>query len=354
MNATFWQGKRVFVTGHTGFKGAWLIQVLDRLGAEVTGYALASDTSPNLFESAGLRGLIRHVEADVRDLAALTDAMAQARPQILLHLAAQALVRRSYQQPVETYATNVLGTVHLLEAVRACPEVRAVVNVTSDKCYENREWVWGYRENDPMGGRDPYSSSKGCAELVTAAYRDSFFRGDPHAHQAAVASARAGNVIGGGDWAAERLVPDCMRALMRGATIAIRNPNATRPWQHVLEPLRGYLMLAEALWNRPEEAIGGWNFGPRAEDSRPVRDVVGRIVGSWNAHAAWEAVPNASVHEAASLQLDCSKACRLLQWEPKTNLDTALEWTVDWYRRFHRGEDARSLCREQIEKILAL
>ena len=354
MNASFWQGKRVFVTGHTGFKGAWLIQLLELLGAEITGYALAPDTSPNLFEAAGLRDLVRHVEADVRDLATLSDAMAQARPQVVLHLAAQALVRRSYQQPVETYATNVLGTVHLLEAVRACPEVRAVVNVTSDKCYENREWVWGYRECDPMGGRDPYSSSKGCAELVTAAYRASFFRGGPQSHQAAIASARAGNVIGGGDWAAERLVPDCMRALTQGATIAIRSPAATRPWQHVLEPLRGYLTLAEALWDRPDEAIGAWNFGPRAEDTRPVRDVVGRIVDSWNAGAAWAPAPDASLHEAASLQLDCSKARRSLPWEPKVDLDTALQWTVDWYRRFHQGDNARALCRQQIGQFLVL
>lgn len=354
MNAAFWRGKRVFVTGHTGFKGAWLVQLLDWMGAEVTGYALSPGGSPNLFESADLLGTVRHVDGDVRDLARLTGAIADARPEVVLHLAAQALVRTSYQKPVETYATNVLGTVHLLEAVRGCPDVRVVVNITSDKCYENRDWEWGYRENDPFGGHDPYSNSKGCAELVTAAYRASFFRTNGQLHPAAVASARAGNVIGGGDWAADRLVPDCMRALSRGETISIRSPNATRPWQHVLEPLRGYLMLAEALWERPDELAGGWNFGPRAEDARPVRDVVCRLVERWGGEAAWQVAPDASLHEATSLQLDCSKARQRLHWEPKLNLNIALQWTVDWYRRFYEGEDARSLCQQQIKTFTTI
>ncbi len=354
MNADFWRGKRVFVTGHTGFKGSWFVQMLDALGAEVVGYALPPDTDPSLFQLARLEKTLHSVEADVRDAAKLAAAIQAARPQVVFHLAAQALVRRSYRQPVETYATNIMGTVHLLEAIRTCPDVRAVVVVTTDKCYRNQEWCWGYRESDPLGGHDPYSSSKACAELVCDAYRSSFFRGGDSSHPAAIATARAGNVIGGGDWAADRLVPDCIRAMGRGETIAVRNPHATRPWQHVLEPLRGYLMLAEGLWHQPERTVGGWNFGPSESDVRSVEKVVGQLVENWGGGAQWQIAPDASMHEAMALQLDCSKAHQGLRWQPRSDLDTALRWTVDWYRKCRDGADARSLCREQIDAFMAL
>jgi len=354
MNADFWRGKRVLVTGHTGFKGAWFVQLLDALGARVFGYALLPDADPSLFRLARLDRSLGSVESDVRDGEKLAAAVDKARPQVVFHLAAQALVRRSYQQPVETYATNIMGTVHLLEAVRKCPEIRAAIVITSDKCYKNQEWCWGYRECDPLGGHDPYASSKACVELVCDAYRSSFFRCGPQSPQAAIATARAGNVIGGGDWAADRLVPDCIRALVRAEPISVRNPNATRPWQHVLDPLRGYLMLAESLWHHPEQAAGGWNFGPSEKDVRSVKEIVCQIVEYWGRGAQWRISPDASMHEAMSLQLDCSKARQGLHWQPRTDLETALRWTVDWYRKQLDGEDAGALCREQIDRFLAL
>jgi CDP-glucose 4,6-dehydratase len=340
----FWQGRRALVTGHTGFKGGWLSLWLHSLGAKVSGFALPPPTDPSLYEVADVARGIDAVTGDVRDLAALERCVRQAKPEIVFHLAAQALVRPSYADPVETYATNVMGTVNLLEAVRRAGDVRVVVVITSDKCYENREWVWGYREDEPMGGHDPYSNSKGCAELVTAAFRRSFFQ---HSGPA-IASARAGNVIGGGDWAVDRLIPDVIRAVSCGEPVLIRNPGAVRPWQHVLEPLSGYLLLAQRLWSDGARFAGGWNFGPADEDARPVRDVVDRITALWGDGARWVADERQHPHEAHYLKLDCSKARQLLDWRPRLRLADALQWTVEWYRSKKTGADMRNLCLSQI------
>lgn len=307
MNPAFWPGRRVLVTGHTGFKGGWLSLWLQQLGAAVTGYALAPPSRPSLFETARVGESMDSTVGDVRDFDTLQATVAKYRPEIVFHLAAQPLVVPSYQQPVETYATNIMGTVHLLEAVRQVGGVRVVVNVTSDKCYANREWLWGYRENEPMGGEDPYSSSKGCAELVTAAYRASFFPPADYArHGLALASARAGNVIGGGDWAAHRLIPDMIRAFQASRPTSIRCPEAVRPWQHVLEPLSGYLTLAEHLWIEGPALAEGWNFGPREHDARPVRWLVDRLAELWSDDASWEPDGEPHPHEAHYLKLDCA------------------------------------------------
>jgi CDP-glucose 4,6-dehydratase len=290
---------------------------------------------------------MRSLTGDLRDREALARAFESARPEIVLHLAAQALVREGYRDPIETYSTNVLGTAHLLEAARHAPSVRVVVSVTSDKCYQNREWEWGYRENDPLGGRDPYSSSKACAELVTAAYRDSFFGDGAGGPPAAVATGRSGNVIGGGDWSADRLVPDLIRAFAAGHPARIRNPDATRPWQHVLEPLRGYLALAERLWTEGRELAQAWNFGPAERDHRPVRWIADRLAEHWGADAGWESDDGEHPAEATLLKLDCSKARRRLGWEPRLPLEDALAWLVRWYREAGR-RDARELTLEQI------
>lgn len=343
----FWVGKRVLVTGHTGFKGSWLALWLRVLGAEVSGYALEPPTDPSLWRQLGLHGeIVSHV-ADIRDFPTLVRVCKQARPDIVFHLAAQSLVRPSYDDPVGTYAINVMGTVHLLEAVRQTPGARVVVNITSDKCYENREWARGYREDDPMGGRDPYSSSKGCAELVTAAYRSSFF--GKASNGTAIATARAGNVIGGGDWAMDRLVPDFVRATRQGSPVRIRNPQATRPWQHVLEPLYGYLSLAERLWEEGTVYAGGWNFGPADEGAVPVETVISTLVSLWGAPARWAGDPGPHPHEAHFLKLDSSKSRNLLHWKPCLDLSTALAWTVEWYKGMSGNGSARALCLKQIE-----
>jgi len=349
MRPELWKGRRVLLTGHTGFKGAWLALLLERLGAEVTGFALAPPTQPSLFELARAGEALRDLRGDVRDLPAVRRAVDETKPEIVIHTAAQSLVRTSYEEPVATYATNVMGTVHVLEAARHAPSVRAVLVVTSDKCYENREWVWGYRENEPMGGSDPYSSSKGCAELVTGAYRASFFQSG-----AAVASARAGNVIGGGDWAPNRLLPDAARAFSAGRPLEVRNPRAVRPWQHVLEPLSGYVALAEALQEDGAAFAGAWNFGPADEDARTVGDVVERFTQLWGGGARWEATPGVHPHEAHLLRLDCAKARTVLGWRPRTRLDEALQWTADWYGSWRRGVDMREFTREQIERYLSM
>ncbi|WP_097062943.1 CDP-glucose 4,6-dehydratase [Sphingomonas guangdongensis] len=348
VDPAFWTGKRVFLTGHTGFKGSWLSLWLQQLGAQVTGFALAPPTSPALFEVARVAdGMTSHI-GDIRDAVALEEALRAADPEIVIHMAAQPLVRASYDDPVGTYATNVMGTVHLLDAVRRAPAVRAVCVVTTDKCYENREWAWGYREDEAMGGHDPYSNSKGCAELVTSAYRRSFFTGDGCA---AIASGRAGNVIGGGDWATDRLIPDILRAVAAGEPVLIRNPLATRPWQHVLEPLSGYLVLCQQLWHDPAAAAEAWNFGPRDEDARPVQWIVERMCALWGAGADWTRDPSVQPHEANYLKLDISKARAGLGWQPHWTLSAALESIVAWHRAWLAGDDMRRYCTRELERF---
>ncbi len=349
VNQQFWAGKNVFVTGHTGFKGGWLCLWLQQMDAVVTGYALQPPTQPNLFEVADVARGMRSVIGDIRDGTALASAMQSAVPQIVIHMAAQPLVRYSYIDPVETYSTNVMGTVHLLEAVRQTKSVRAVVNVTSDKCYENKEWVWGYRENEAMGGFDPYSNSKGCAELVTAAYRSSFFNTEKYAdHQLALASGRAGNVIGGGDWAADRLVPDILRAISENRSVVIRNPQAIRPWQHVLEPLSGYLQLAQNLYEEGSAYAEGWNFGPDDADAKPVQWIVERLTQQWGDGASWKLDRADHPHEAHYLKLDCSKAKMRLDWQPKWALAQALENIIAWHKAHQRGDGMREFSLRQI------
>ena len=328
----FFAGKTVLVTGHTGFKGSWLCHWLKRMRARVVGFSLPPRESPNLFEAGKVAEGMTSLQGDVTDLPELTAVFDEHRPDIVFHLAAQALVRRSYREPVDTFATNVMGTVHVLEACKQVPSARAVVIVTSDKCYDNREWVWGYREDEPMGGADPYSASKGCAELVTAAYRRSFFREDSIT---AVASARAGNVIGGGDWAEDRLVPDIIRGVMSDKPILIRNPRATRPWQHVLDPLSGYLLLARKLWEEPQAFAEAWNFGPSDEDPIPVGELAHELLSILGRGTIELAdAPLEGPHEAHALKLDCSKARARLGWRPRLRIEEALTMTARWYRAY--------------------
>lgn len=347
MDPRFWYGKRVFLTGHTGFKGSWLSLWLQSLGAIVKGYALAPPTAPALFDVARVGGGLDSELADIRDLETLRASMARFRPDIVLHMAAQPLVRLSYREPVETYATNVMGTVHVLESARAIPSVRCIVNVTTDKCYENREWVWGYREDEPMGGFDPYSNSKGCAELVTTAYRRSFFAAP---QGPALSSARAGNVIGGGDWAVDRLIPDILSAFEQGQPVIIRNPYATRPWQHVLEPLSGYLALAERLWSEGQAFAEGWNFGPREDEARPVQWIVEQMVEQWGRGARWQLDGENHPHEAGYLKLDCSKARARLNWSPTWDLASSLQRIVDWHQAWLAEDDMQAHCLREINE----
>ncbi|QCP53496.1 CDP-glucose 4,6-dehydratase [Trinickia violacea] len=350
---SFWRGKRVLVTGHTGFKGSWLCLWLQELGADVSGYALPPPTTPSLFEVARVGDSMHSVVGDIRDYDKLFDAVQSCRPETIIHMAAQPLVGRSYEAPVETYSTNLMGTVNLLEAVRRTDSVRAVINVTSDKCYENLEWLWGYRENDRMGGFDPYSNSKACAELITESYRNSFFNpADYLRHGVAVASARAGNVIGGGDWAQDRLVPDILRSLSSGRAVAIRNPNSIRPWQHVLEPLGGYLQLAEGLLADGPKYAGAWNFGPDDADTQPVRWIVERFASQWGPGARWEQHDTQQVHEANALKLDCSKARGLLGWKPRWRLSQAIDKIVEWHAAFLSEADMQALSHSQIRAYL--
>lgn len=346
-----WAGRRILVTGHTGFKGSWLSLWLRTMGARVTGLALAPPTDPSLFAAGRLADMVDHIEGDIRDPAAVQAAIDRARPELIFHLAAQPLVRLSYERPVETYATNVMGTVHVLEAARRSADVRGIVCVTSDKCYDNREWEWPYRESDPMGGYDPYSSSKGCAELVIAAYRKSFF----NEKGPLVASVRAGNVIGGGDWAADRLVPDIVRAFQAGAAPLIRAPDAVRPWQHVLEALHGYLMIAERLLAGERRFADAWNFGPGEEDARPVRWIVSRIHAAWaNGTAPVAVATGQRPHEAGLLRLDSSRARSALGWRPALTLGDAIDWIVDWHNAVGNGDDARGVTVGQIARYVAL
>jgi CDP-glucose 4,6-dehydratase len=351
INREFWKGKRVFISGHTGFKGSWLCLWLHKLGAEVTGYALDPPTEPSLFELCHIKELVRSIIADVRDGSALTKAMVSARPDIVIHMAAQPLVRDSYKIPLETYAINVMGTVNVFEAVRNCKTIKAVINVTTDKCYENKEWVWGYRENESLGGYDPYANSKACSELVTSAYRSSYFNpAEYQNHGVAVASARAGNVIGGGDWATDRLIPDCIRAILKVEQIAIRNPHAVRPWQHVLEPLSGYLMLAQKLYEDGALFSEAWNFGPDDSDAKPVEWLVKNFCAKWGKEASYRIDAGEHPHEAHYLKLDCSKAKTKLGWHPKWNLEKAIESIIEWTRAYKDTKNVQKICFEQIEE----
>jgi len=349
MDRGFWSNRRVLITGHTGFKGSWLCLWLARVGAKVVGYSLAPPTTPSLYESACVGDHISAIHGDVRDVGALTSAVRAHDPEVIFHLAAQSIVRESYEDPIETYSTNVVGTATLFQALRATPGRRTVVNVTTDKCYKNKEWIWGYRESDELGGRDPYSSSKACAELVTDAFRESFFPRDEIArHGVCVATARAGNVIGGGDWTNDQLVPDIIRAFTARRPVEIRQPRSTRPWQHVLDCLSGYVLLAEKLAADGAQFSAAWNFGPRDGDVRPVSWIVEYLVAAWGDGASWRVDTKAHPHEARMLRLDSSNAVERLGWQPRLDLTRALDWTARWYKSRHAGADAAGLCLEQI------
>lgn len=353
MDTTFWQGKRVLLTGHTGFKGSWLSLWLQSAGVELLGYALQPPTSPNLFEVARIAEGMTSVIGDICDYGHLREVVADFQPQIIIHMAAQSVVRSSYTDPLFTYNTNVMGTVNLLEAIRQVGGVRVVVNVTSDKCYENREWVWGYRENEPLGGYDPYSSSKACSELVTSSYRNSFFHPSEYAeHGVAIASARAGNVIGGGDWTPDGLVSDIIKSLLNEQPILIRNPYATRPWQHVLDALNGYMTLAEHLYNNGAAFAEAWNFGPYESSIKPVGWLVEQLLSLWGENASWEQDKAHQPHEANALSLDCSKARLKLGWEPKLSLAAALEQIIVWTKSYQAGDDMQQVTRASIHRFM--
>jgi CDP-glucose 4,6-dehydratase len=342
-----WRGRRVLVTGHTGFKGGWLSVWLASMGAKVAGYALDPPTDPSFFESVGVGGLLEDNRGDIRDAVVTKKVIESFDPEVLFHLAAQPIVREGYRAPVETYATNVVGTASVLDACRHAPSLRAIVVITTDKCYENREWAWGYRENDTLGGHDPYSNSKACTELVSDSFRRSFF--DHRNPRVGLATARAGNVIGGGDWASDRLIPDLVRAAMAGREASIRNPGATRPWQHVLEPLHGYLLLAQRLLEDPAAHSEAWNFGPDPGGDQPVGDVVKKIANLWHGRISWRLDGSEHPHEAGKLMLDSSKAASRLGWRPRLGLDDALRLTAEWYEDYMRGgRDMRETSEGQI------
>lgn len=345
MNLDFWKGKKVFITGHTGFKGGWTVLWLKKLGAIVKGYALEPNTSVSLFEVARISEAVESKIGNICDLDLLHKSLVDFAPEIVIHMAAQPLVRASYIDPVGTYQTNVIGTVNLLQAIRACESVKAVVNVTTDKCYQNNEWEWGYREDEPMGGHDPYSNSKGCSELVTSAYRQSFFNENS---MVSLASARAGNVIGGGDWSSDRLIPDALKAFSSNKPVIIRNPLATRPWQHVLEPIAGYLELAEKLYLYNDSFAEGWNFGPNDEGCKSVGEVMELLVKKWPTNASWELVQDAQPHEAQLLKLDISKAKARLNWRPQWCIDKTLESIIGWHKSWLNGDDMQNITFDQI------
>ena len=354
MNPQFWFGKKVFLTGHTGFKGSWLSLWLQSLGAEVTGFALHSPTAPSLFELANVDEGMFSVIGDIRDLQDLSRALSASNPSIVFHMAAQSLVRESYVDPVNTYATNVMGTVNLLEAVRTCPSVRAVINVTTDKCYENKESLQGYKEGEPLGGFDPYSNSKACSELVTAAYRNSFLNPAIYdRHYVGLATVRAGNVIGGGDWAKDRLIPDILQAFTNHKSVSIRYPNSIRPWQHVLEPLNGYMALAERLFKSGPEFSEAWNFGPNDEEAKPVSWIANTMSNLWGNGARWHHEGGEYLHEAGLLSLDISKAKSRLNWSPILNLEETLDLIIKWYRQYQGGGNVRQISIEQISQFQA-
>jgi CDP-glucose 4,6-dehydratase len=351
LDRAFWRGRRVFVTGHTGFKGSWLTLWLNSLGAEQTGYALEPPTEPSLYVQARVSACGRSVVGDVRDVSRLKQAVADCRPEVVLHMAAQSVVKRGYTDPVETYSTNVMGTVNILEAVRALDAPCVVINVTTDKCYAHRASGPGYREDEPMGGNDPYSNSKGCSELVTASYRTSFFsHGIGAPGRVAVATARAGNAIGGGDWTPNQLIPDLMRSFAAARSCPIRSPQGVRPWQFVLEPLRGYLVLAQALSSDPARYASGWNFGPADADARPVSWIADRLRTAWGPNAEWHVDGSPAFAEAAVLRLDVTKAAEQLGWRPCVKLADALDWIVDWYRAWVSGDDLRAVTEQQLRR----
>ncbi len=348
-NSNFWRGRRVFLTGHTGFKGGWLSLWLHSLGAEVFGFALSPDTKPSLFKEARINELINSAIGDIRDFELVRSSMLDASPEIIIHMAAQPLVRQSYKAPIETYETNVMGTVHVLEAAREIGSLKTIINVTSDKCYENKEWDWGYRETDSIGGFDPYSSSKGCSELITSAYRNSFFQNK----KIGLASVRAGNVVGGGDWSSDRLIPDLLRAFESNVSASIRNSDAIRPWQHVLEPLSGYLELAQKTYQEPCKWSGAWNFGPSYENILSVGWVADYMKQKWGGNANWHLLREDELHEARILKLDISKSITYLDWRPKWHLAKTLDNIIQWHKIWLNKEDARQLCLQQIDDFLA-
>ena len=353
MNPLFWKDKKVLITGHTGFKGSWLSLWLQNMNADVIGVSLDPPTVPSIFKQARISEGIVSLREDIRNLGKMNEIFQKYQPEIVFHLAAQPLVRYSYREPVETYQTNVMGTLNILEGIRGVDSVRSAVMITTDKCYENHEWEWGYREIDPLGGHDPYSSSKGCAELLIASYRNSYFNPDSiNQHGTAIASARAGNVIGGGDWAEDRLIPDIIRALQQGKKVKIRNPDAIRPWQHVLEPLYGYLVLAEKLHGSDPQYTGAWNFGPYENDVGTVKTIVKNITSQWSEESTWSIDNDKHPHEANYLKLDCSKAHSRLKWKPKWNLTFALKKIVEWYKAEDAGRDLRKLTLDQINEYM--
>lgn len=353
MNTSFWKNKKVLITGHTGFKGSWLCLLLHKLDADISGFALEAPTNPSLFSICNINTFVDSTIADIRDYNAIYKTIERVKPEIIIHMAAQPLVRESYKNPVETYQTNVMGTVNLLDSIRLIGGVRAIVNVTTDKCYENKEWAWGYRENEPMGGYDPYSNSKGCSELVTSSFRNSFFNTANYSqHGVALASGRAGNVIGGGDWAADRLIPDIIKAIAQGEKVKIRSPFAIRPWQHVLEPLSGYLTLAEKLYTHGTQYAEGWNFGPVDDDAKTVEWIVQKLCAKWGNKASYEIDKNPQPHEATYLKLDCSKARQILQWNPRWRLEKTLDTIVEFTKAYQNNENITDVCDKQITDYL--
>ena len=346
VNPIFWNKKKVFITGHTGFKGSWLSLWLKSMGAVVKGYSLAPNTNPNLFNEAKVFEEVESEFDDIRNFENLSKSINDFDPEILIHMAAQPLVRLSYKNPIDTYSTNVMGTVNVLEACKKCKNLKSVVCVTTDKCYENKEWPWGYREYEPMGGHDPYSSSKGCSELVISSYRRSYFFTK---ETLSLASARAGNVIGGGDWSMDRLIPDILNSFQNSKKVVIRNPSSTRPWQHVLEPLSGYLVLAESLYNNGDEFSGAWNFGPKDDDCKSVKWIIDKMIENWGDGASWEKDKSVNPHESVFLKLDCSKAANYLNWHPKWNLNYTLKELVEWHQKWINGRDMKKECFKTIK-----
>jgi CDP-glucose 4,6-dehydratase len=354
VNKEFWKGKRILITGHTGFKGSWLCMLLNTLGAEISGYSLEPPTEPNLYKLCNINSFVKSTIADILDFDSLVNKIEKEKPEIIIHMAAQSLVRLSYNEPVMTYQTNVMGTINLLEAVRISKtrSVRVIVNVTTDKCYENKEWIWPYRENEPLGGYDPYSSSKACSEIVTASYRNSFFNSQEYNdHKVAIATARAGNVIGGGDWAKDRLIPDIVNSLLNNEKVIIRSPNAIRPWQHVLEPLNGYLILAQRLYEEPQTAIGAWNFGPSENDAKKVIWIVEKFCEKWSTEASFEIDRTLQPHEANYLKLDSSKVRNILGWKPIWDLEITIDKIIEFYIIYKENNSVLEICNSQINQF---